>query len=151
MRVAVAPSTMTTTTSRSLGLFLLFAIATLAGCSVESADPEADAPQLGTVSQAQDNDESDPNDGKVCYVDGPHTDAPHREMKGTMSGGSCCFRDDSGLTCYACTAYNECQVAGGQVGVRIAPGDYTTLGTVTTSTTKDPYAIITTPLTTIKP
>ncbi len=139
---------MTTMTSRCLGLFLSFA--TLAGCSVESAGADTDAPKLGTVSQAQDNDESDPNDGKVCYVDGPNTDAPHREMKGKMSGGSCCFRDDTGLTCYACTAVNECQVAGGEVGVRIAGGDYSSLGTVTTTTTKDPYVIITTPLTTIK-
>jgi hypothetical protein len=102
-------------------VLLAFSSGIVAACSVhDEREREPTSVRIGRAQQAQD-DETHPDDGKTCVVEGPDA-TDHHYKKGKMSGGSCCFRDDSGLTCYNCEyAPNQCEVAGGDVGVRI-PG-----------------------------
>jgi hypothetical protein len=101
---------------KALCVSLVVGLSGLVACSVD----DRETVRLGRAQQAQDN-ETHPDDGKTCVVEGPDA-VDHHYKKGKMSGGWCCFSDAEGLACYRCDyAGNQCEVAGGDVGVRV-PG-----------------------------
>lgn len=115
---------MTFKTNRFLLSFSLFAL--FGGAACAEPDPALDQ-DLSVASQALDNTQADPNDGKTCYVDGPISGMG----KGKMDNGFCCVPSPKPEeTCFFCgDEIFECQIGGGDVGVRVG-GALGTIGVV---------------------
>jgi hypothetical protein len=111
----MTPKNNRVSSSSLLSFSASLAFSLVAACAAPEPAIDEDV-SVSVSSQSLRNTQVDPDDGKTCYVDGPISGMG----KGTMDNGYCCVpssRPDE--TCFYCgDPIYECQVAGGDVGVR---------------------------------